>query len=434
MPFVVRGMFKMRLKVLVLAYACNPLSSLKGHPGEDITGWRLMHQLSRFYDLWVISHTYNRAGVESFLKREKLDGVKFHFLSLPSYLGWLYRFAWGKRVYYYLWQIWALRLSRKLHRQFNFDVVHHLTFGNDWIPSFAGAFIPLPFIWGPLGGGQKVPASFLSEYTFRAKIGEMCRQAAQWLGRNILFPRRECLQKAKAILVCNYETKSKIPQQFFSKVYLFPVNGILEEELINERSSEAGEGQFLVLSAGRFDRLKGFAIAIQAFSLFLKEAPRAILEIIGQGPEEARLRQLTASLKIEDKVIFSPWLDREALFKKMRKCQVFLFPSFRDGGGAVVVEAMACAKPVIGLDIGGPGFHIDKDWGIKIEPKNPDYVKREIAAALKLLYTDKNLRLGMGEAAYKRAKEFYLWPKLGLRMQEIYNSVLSLRQENGDQE
>ena len=416
----------MRAKILVSAYACNPLSSSKLHPGEDIVGWRLVVELSRFFDLHVISEMYNKDSVESFLAREKLNGVEFHFLALPSYFQWLYKIGFGKRIYYYLWQIYAWRLAVKLHRKFIFSAAHHLTFGNYWIPSFIGAFLPVPFIWGSLGGGQRIPLSFLKEYGLARRLGEHCRQFAQWFGSNILIPARACLKRSKAILVCNEETRSKIPAKYLHKVRFFPVNGIAEEEIISDDAlSKEKNDKFLVLSAGRLVAFKGFSIAIRAFSLFAKGPVDAILEIVGDGPEALRLKELARSLNIEDKVRFTPWLNREELLLKMQSCAVFLFPSFRDGGGAVVVEAMGSAKPVIGLDLGGPGFHIKPEWGIKVEPKDPDYAIKEISAGLNVLYNDLPLRLKMGEAALKRAKEYYLWPRLGERLFEIYQEVLN---------
>ena len=101
-----------------------------------------------------------------------------------------------------------------------------------------------------------------------------------------------------------------------------------------------------------------------------------------------------------------------------------LFPSFRDGGGQVVIEAMAQGKPVIGMDVGGPGFHIRDEWGIKIEPRSPDYAVQEMALALERLYLDHNLRDQMGKAGRSRAEEYYLWDRLGDRLQNIYLEVL----------
>lgn len=414
-----------RLNVLVSAYACNPLSSLQLHPGEDLTGWQLVKQLSRFHNLWVISHKYNEEGILKTPKESNSNNIKFYFISLPCWLNWLYSIAFGRRIYYYLWQISAWHLAYNLNREFDFDAAHHLTFGNYWIPSFIGAFLPVEFIWGPLGGGQRVPRIFFHEYTLRGKLSEICRDIAQWFGRNILFPRGRCLKKARAILVCNRETQNKIPRKFLKKVYLFPINGIAEIELNQEPPRyRTDKTDFLVLTAGRLDRVKGFSIAMRAFSIFAQKFPQARLEIVGQGPEEARLKRLTRRLKIEDKVCFISWLTREELFSKMRQCDAFLFPSLRDGGGAVVVEAMASSKPVICLDIAGPGFHIRQDWGIKIAPLSFDYAVKELAGALERICLNEELRIEMCRAARRRAEEFYLWDRLGEQLQKIYEEVL----------
>jgi len=413
-----------RLNVLVSAYACNPISSLRLHPGEDLTGWRLTQQLSRFHNLWVIAHDYNKESILKTLEENNSVNIKFYFISLPRWFNWLYHISFGKRIYYYLWQISAWRLANKLNREFNFDVAHHITFGNYWIPSFIGAFLPVKFIWGPLGGGQRVPWVFFREYTLRGKISEISRDIAQWFGRNILFPHGKCLGKASAILVCNRETQNKIPRIFLKKLFLFPINGIAENELTKEPPQyRADKNDFLVLTAGRLDRVKGFSIAIRAFSLFADKFPKARLEIIGQGPEETRLKRLTQELKMGEKIYFISWLTREELLSKMRQCDAFLFPSLRDGGGAVVVEAMASAKPVICLDIGGPGFHIQKDWGIKIAPLSFDYAIRELAKALERIYLNEELRIQMCRAARRRAEEFYLWDRLGEQLQKIYDEI-----------
>lgn len=414
-----------RLKVLVSAYACNPIGSLQLHPGEDITGWRLVEQLNRFHDVWVITHSYNRKGVNEVLSKEKLSGINFYFINLPSLLKLLYKIEIGQRIYYYLWQILAWKLAKKLHKNIRFDVAHHITFGNYWMPSFIGAYLQVPFIWGPVGGGQKIPKGLIREYSIYGRLAEKVRDIAQWVGRNLLFSRRRCLKKAKAILVCNYETKMKIPKQFTQKVHLFPVNGISKEDLNHSFQKYKSNESFLILTAGRFHRLKGFDISFRAFHKFVHKFQNSTLEIIGNGPEEDALHQLVKKLQIKEKIRFTPWLPRKKLLERMHEADVFLFPSFRDGGGAVVIEAMASGIPVICIDTGGPGFHIQEEWGVKIEPRNTEYVLTEMAEALEKLYLDKELRERLGKNARKRAEEFYLWDRLGERLQKIYSELCS---------
>jgi glycosyltransferase involved in cell wall biosynthesis len=103
---------------------------------------------------------------------------------------------------------------------------------------------------------------------------------------------------------------------------------------------------------------------------------------------------------------------------------VFLFPSLRDGGGAVVIEAMSMGKPVVCLDTGGPGMHITDECGLKITPRSPDHAVHELAQALEKLYLDEHLRLTLGKAARRRVEQHYQWDKLGERLHRIYEHSL----------
>lgn len=379
-----------------------------------------MEQLARFHDLWVITHRYNASGISEALEGKPFPSVRFTFVELPKSLKWLYRIEFGQRIYYFLWQIKAWRVARKLHREVHFDAAHHLTFGNDWIPSFIGAFLPVPFIWGPVGGGQRTPKPLLREYSLYGRFAEAARNCAQGVGRRMLV-RKRCLKQARAVLVCNRETRARMPRRYQDKILYFPVNGIAAEDFVDggSKSQETRE-RFRVVTAGRLHRLKGFALAVEAFGAFVGRHPESEMVIIGEGPEEGRIRGLISRLGLEDKIRILPWLPRREVLANMRSSDVFLFPSFRDGGGAVVVEAMGSGLPVVVLDSGGPGAHVSEAWGFKVAPASRASVVREMTAALERLHADPALARNLGEAGRKRALEFYAWDNLGGKMHEIY--------------
>lgn len=189
---------------------------------------------------------------------------------------------------------------------------------------------------------------------------------------------------------------------------------------------EISNNKFRVLSAGKLIGIKGFNLATKVFKLFSDKIPDAEFEIIGDGPELPRLKNLAQKLKIEEKVQFKNWLPRNEFLKELASCDVFLFPSLRDGGGAVVVEAMAASKPVVCLDIGGPGFHVNNECGIKITPHSPEQAVREMAEALEYLYYNKELRIQLGKAGREKAEKVYLWDRLGERLLKIYQEVLGI--------
>jgi len=411
-----------RLKVLICAYACNPLSDCRLHPGEDITGWRFVEQISRFHEVWVLTHSYNKHALQEASAQELLGKVSFHFIDLTPALWWLYNMNIGRRLYYYFWQIAAFAHAYTLHRKVGFDLFHHITFGNDWIPSFTGAFLRVPFFWGPFGGGQKVPRTLFSTLTLRGKAAEILRDSAQYLARRILFPyRNSLLQRAQTVLVCNRQTHQRIPERFREKTKLFPLNGVLLEEL--QKQEPSGNNMFYILSAGRLDRIKGLDLALSSFALFRKKYPHSLFEILGSGPEEKRLKRLAHRLGIAQGVVFTPWVRREEVRQKLHKADVFLFLSLRDGGGAVVVEAMAAGTPVVCLDTAGPGFHIQPEWGIKILPQDADTVVENVGEALATLHNNPALRKELGRRALQRAEEFYLWDRLGEKITQVYQEA-----------
>ena len=231
-------------------------------------------------------------------------------------------------------------------------------------------------------------------------------------------------------MVCNQEAMDKIPAKWSHKVSFFPVNGITTEDLALTKSEEPRperNGGFKVLSAGTLIRVKGFGLAIKAFKEFSANCPESSFEIVGSGPEEPHLRELIEEAGLQSSITLQPAVPRPELLSKMTESDVFLFPSLRDGGGAVVIEAMAASKPVVCLNTGGPGTHIKSEWGFKINPESPGATVKELARALELLYKDKELCTSLGKAGRARAEDEYHWDKLGDRLMDIYQQALQAK-------
>jgi glycosyltransferase involved in cell wall biosynthesis len=187
---------------------------------------------------------------------------------------------------------------------------------------------------------------------------------------------------------------------------------------------------FRLLSAGSLIKVKGFGLAIKAFNEFARRNPNCSLSIVGSGPDETHLRNIVHQAQLESKVRFLGWMSRSELRSEMASCDVFLFPSLRDGGGGVVIEAMAAGKPVVCLDLSGPGMHVTTDCGVKINPGPPGKVVQDLATALEHLYQDGELRQKLGNAARERVQTAYHWDKLGKRLMEYYD--LSLNSKGAD--
>jgi glycosyltransferase involved in cell wall biosynthesis len=413
-----------RPKVLVSAYACHPNPATAHFPGEAILGWHLAKEIAGFADLHLITWAFNRVGVEGTLADRDGRPAKVHYVDLPPRLYRALRDRHlGTRIYYFLWQRAAAKLAKELYRREGFDLFHQITFSNDWMPSFIAPALPIPFIWGPIGGGQRVPKELMGTLARRDRRQERSRTFLQSLWR-ATPARRRCARKASAILVCNKETKGVL-SRWGDKIVDFPVNGISREDIAAETASLVGRHGFRLLYVGRFDPIKGLPLAFEALRILLVICPAATLELVGEGPERPRLEALAARLGITDRLVWTPWSPRSEIFARMQRSDVFLFPSLRDGGGAVVVEAMASGLPVVCLDLAGPGLHIQDGWGVKVPSGRPDVVAAGLAGALGRFWCDPGLRARMGGAARERAGEFYEWGRLGARLRRIYADALS---------
>ena len=410
-------------RVLACVFTCCPAGAPGFTGGEDVLGWNLLKQVARFHEVWALTHAEDRAAIESTLEQEPDPNLNFHFVGLPRALRPLLRFQGGHQFYYYLWQIKVYFAAKKLHKEKKFDLFHHITYANDWMVSFIGALLPMPYVRGPGGGAHRTPKGLEQEYTFGGRIWEKVRSLGQWLFRHDpLFIKGQ--SRARALLVCNREAMEGIPARWAHKVQVFPVNGISSRDLALAGQTNADNGKFRVLSAGSLIRVKGFGLAIKAFQEFAANYPSSELSIIGSGPEESRLKNLARQGQLGQKVQFLQSIPRDQLLAKIASCDVFLFPSLRDGGGAVVIEAMSVGKPVVCLNAGGPGMHITDECGIKIDPRSSEDATHQLADALQRLRQNEGLRLKMGRAARDRAEQVYLWDRLGERLMEVYQHSL----------
>ena len=414
---------------MACAFACCPPGIPEFSGGEDLLGWKLIEQIARYHDVCVLTRGDCKTGIDHYLTDNPVQGVHLHYIELPSLLKPLLKYQGGHQIYYYLWQVKAYFVARKLDQRHSYDLFHHITYANDWMVSFIGALLPIPYVRGPGGGAHYTPKSLTGEYSLSGRIWERIRSIGQWIFRHDpLFVKGH--QRACSILVCNRNSEQILPHKWSHKVHFFPVSGVSTENFTRSKYPKESKNNFTVITAGALIRIKGFSLAIKAFKRFSDIYPESTLTIIGDGPEEPRLRNLIRTFELEDKVDLTGAIPHSDLMNKMAASDVLLFPSLRDGGGTVVIEAMSTGTPVICLNVGGPGLHVTEKCGIKIEPGSPSETVKNLSGALEKLYLDENLRESLGKFARVRAQESYHWDRLGERLMTIYQPIIGTRTDD----
>ena len=189
----------------------------------------MIKQISRVHETWVLTALDNRESLEGHLEQRPIPNLHLHYIDLPRRLKSMLKIQGGHQLYYLFWQLKAYFVARKLHKNKEFELFHHVTYANDWMASFIGALLPIPYIRGPGGGAHKTPRGFEEEYVLGGQIWEKFRSLGQWLFRHEPFFMIG-QNRAKTILVCNWESWSAIPEKLKHKTRILPVAGITPED------------------------------------------------------------------------------------------------------------------------------------------------------------------------------------------------------------
>ena len=403
-----------RLKVLISAYACEP------HKGsEPGVGWNISRQMARYHEVWVVTRSNNRPAIDAELPDGARSGLHFVYYDLPSWAQWWKRGKRGVQLYYYLWQMAIYFVVWRLHRCVQFDLVHHLTFGKYWSPSFL-SLLPVPFLWGPVGGGESAPKGFWKGFGLRGLIFENLRELVRWFAEYDPFIRLTAKRSAW-VLTKAPETSVRVKKLGARTVEILGESAVSAGDVATVCDESLTNSVCRFVSVANLLHLKGFHLSLQAFAL----AQLACSEywIIGDGPERQRLQTLAQTLGIADRVMFFGQLPRSEVLKKIKECHVLVHPSLHDSGGWVCLEGMASGRPVICLDLGGPATQVTPQTGFKVPADSPPLVIQEMAQAMNRLAQDKTLRRRMGQAARNHMAASFTWERKGELLNRYYTAI-----------
>ena len=190
--------------------------------------------------------------------------------------------------------------------------------------------------------------------------------------------------------------------------------------------------KFIVLQLGRMVPRKGVDTVIQGVAMLRKHyGIDAEMLVVGgdlarpyggDTPEMARLRALALQLGIGEHVRFTGQKARSELRYYYGAADAFVTTPWYEPFGITPVEAMACARPVIGSEVGGiKSTVVDGVTGYLIPSRDPQAVADRLAE----LQRDPALAKGMGEAGLRRVYQHYTWRIVAQQAAEIYASVLA---------
>jgi glycosyltransferase involved in cell wall biosynthesis len=177
----------------------------------------------------------------------------------------------------------------------------------------------------------------------------------------------------------------------------------------------------LIFVGNTEDRKKGIKYLLQAIKMLENECPVKLTIIDGGAPEPQYVPALMQEINLNGRVTFARRLSGDDLVRWYSAADIAVVPSMFEGFGFPAAEAMACEVPVIAFSAGAlPELVADGETGLLVPPADVP----ALAAAIKKLVQDNELRLRMAKEARKRVERMFNWEKAAKQILDVYQEVV----------
>lgn len=171
------------------------------------------------------------------------------------------------------------------------------------------------------------------------------------------------------------------------------IPNIVDNSLFEEQERREESKEFSFLAIGSLDDNKNHSFLIHCFYRTFKNQKNIKLKIIGKGPNHSELTLLIKSLRMENQISLLGHVGRDEIRQSLYNCDCLVLPSKIETFGVVIIEAMACGKPVISSKSGGPDSIISEENGILIDVNNTSQMCRALEIMVNEIATFDKIRI-----------------------------------------
>lgn len=419
------NMKKELIKIFVSAYACEP-----GKGSEVGVGWHWVLEMSKYFELWVLTRANNKNVIENYFQHNPADKRDIHWVyyDCPDWIKKHKHQMRGVRTYYTLWQYGSNHLVKSIMNDNHIEVFHLLTYGNAiWhISSYGQKKI---FIWGPTGGMDTIPREFSKHYSTKQRIIEQIRRIAVEYTKNSYGFRKKCAN-ASLIFCKSSSMYNSIPDKYRKKAILFTDVAMERRntDLIGVETSS--KRNLTYLSVGRLDGWRGFDLIIEAYRLIKDQHPEIQIKIIGDGIEKKHLESLIHKYNLQNNIFLLGQLPMQDYFEEMSKCDGVINACLKEGGVTNAFDCMTWGKPLICIDTGGYTGNFDESCAIILKQTNRTNQIVQLKEAMCAL-TDDGVRKHMS-SAIKEKGQCITWEIKGRQIRDIILKTWDEKQLSND--
>jgi L-malate glycosyltransferase len=188
-----------------------------------------------------------------------------------------------------------------------------------------------------------------------------------------------------------------------------------------ENGQNTNEQNRYILCVAELQEYKAIDVLLHAAKPLLASDRSLTLVLAGDGPLRGELEGLANSLGISNQTLFLGTQGATDVARLLHGCETMVLPSRMEPFGIVLIEAMACKKPVVATAVGGiPEIIEHEKSGILVEPENP----QALAAGLRRVLTDGDLSRTIAENGYSRVMERFCAAHNGAAYEKAFASIL----------
>ncbi|PRY37660.1 glycosyltransferase involved in cell wall biosynthesis [Spirosoma oryzae] len=407
--------------VLISAYACIP-----GQGSEEGTGWTYASTLSQNgYRVHCLTKKDGQSVIDPILASGQYPNLTVHYVHVPD---WVDTFCGkgliGMYFHYLYWQWTASNLALALDKTDPIDLIHHVSYGSIQLGSFMYR-LHKPFVFGPVGGGQRAPKS-LKRYFGSFWTREWMRD---WVGTLLQYVNPafyRTVRQADQLIVTNLDTlrlaRTLRPTAPVERIW----DASLSRTFLPAEPIQHTPGATLkLLWVGRLLPRKALELTIQALGQVDPAIPVTLTIVGGKGEMVDHVPGYLERYGVADRVDWVGHVTFQQVKAYYEQSDVFFFTSLRDSCPHQLLEAMAYSLPVVTLMLHGQAELVDDSTGIRVPVGTEEQVVAALARAIEWMYHHPAERLAMGQAGYDFAQT-QLWDtKIRLFTDRIYPAILS---------
>ena len=354
---------------------------------------RELARAASLYDDIEVLHGYSVSGISRlYMISEKREGdirvicVKYKRFPVVWYLVYLFS---------------MIQVFRKVKKDFTPDVIHAHIYKASFIAVILGKLYRIPIV-----------------VTEHAEIVDIYRPGIFQKIKNSLSVvlARFALNNCDLLILVSKSLQERLESiGIKNKVKIVP--NIVDTKTFYPGNKREDNQKKKLLFVGGLTPVKGISYLIEAISRVRESRTDFVLDLVGDGSHRSEYERLAKKLGVSDVIKFHGLKNKDEVAEFMRNCDFFILPSLYETFGVVLIEAMACGKPVISTLSGGQKEFVNEKNGILVPSKDT----RALAKSIRYLLDHQHEY--DAEELVKYVRERFSYERVGKSLHEIYQNL-----------